>query len=207
MSSQAGTGYASSTSTPQPSPCKWQIQDDLGPFIQCEINQYGPKSDAYIQNLLTHGKNIASSLLDKAQSLAGDDIEKLDKMMQQIESKVQVFIRHAMTQIQEDIPQLETKAEQFLQDAVQKLDVWVNEEVDNIVHSLTPVLAWVVALLLAYQLIGGVFDTLPVSYRIAIALLVTISIPPKIRHKIDPLAAPAAFLMFGGVLLEQQKKK
>ena len=183
----------SSNSSSKKGPCdQYNLLTMPEEFLECMIQQnlkqYGPKGAAYLSKLRAEAMSMAQTLVAKVQSGVDAGLSRVESDMQKA-------------------PKLEKMADQFVQKALGELDAWIDREVDNLIHSLAPLLAWIVALLLFYQVYGGVFDTMPVAYRLAIATLVVITIPPSLRSKFDFMAAPSALSLFGYILFLQRKKK
>ncbi len=179
----------------------------LSDFINCELKKYGPKGVAYVQSVMREAQQMGSQLLSQAQGDLDKDLSRVEADVEKIERYLSAFIESAMTQLEEDIPKLEAMAQKFMAQALAELSAWIDRETDKLIHSLAPMLAWIVAILLGYHLWGGVFDTLPVSYRVAIATLVVISVPPRIRSPADRAAIPVALVLFLIVLRQHMMKR
>jgi Fe2+ transport system protein B len=179
----------------------------LAPFIECELNKYGGKGATYVQKVLQEALGLGNQLLGSAQGFVSNDIGRIEQDVQQIEHFLRAFIQTAMNAVDEDLQKVEQWADQFLQSGLKKLSSFIQEETQSLLHSLAPLLAWIVVILLIFQLYGGIFQTLPVAYRVAIAATIVIAIPPHWREKIDVAASPTALILFIVVLTTAASKK
>lgn len=169
-------------------------------FIQCEIDKYGPQAGKEISSVFAQALGVGNKLINKVQGDFSGDMTRAEADIQKVEQAVRSFIAQALSGAKEIEQDLDKLAQKVLDEAAADLDRLIDKEKDKLIHSLSPIIAWICVIAFAFHLHGGVFEKLPVSYRLLISLLVVVTVPIEWRSKVDRLAVPVALGLFASII-------
>lgn len=169
--------------------CKLTDLTKIGDFIKCELSQYLPDATAFTAKVAQQAQQLGNSLLDRAQKYAQSDLTKLEQLLQTVEKSVHGFIAEAMADEKQVLDDVEARAQKFLKSALAEMDQFMKSEVDQLLHRLAPILAWVVLMLFTLDRIKST-RTMSTSAVTIMSFAFVLAADPKWRQKIDVFAIP-----------------